>query len=107
MASLVNPVIVNNGASSPYGNGVATIIEGLFPPSTASVDVLVGELNSQDYVEVVQLGTEASFAGFVYDHANSTFDSLGGTGLAHIICGAGGNSPGDAILIQVRVFRNP
>jgi len=105
MASLVNPIIKD--ASSPYGNGVATIIEGLYPPSTASVDVGVGELNSQDYVEVVQLGVEASFAGFCWDTVNSTYDSLGGTGLARIVPADGGTPPADAILIQVRVFRNP
>ena len=105
--SLINSQIVNNGASSPYGKGVATIIEGLFPPSTNQVLQGVGLLNEKDYVEIIQIEAVAGFEGFVYDPAGSTYDSLGGTGVVSIITAQGGTSPAQAILVQVRVFRNP
>jgi len=107
MPTLNNSFVVNNGASSPYGNGVATIIEGFFPASQTSATQNVGELNERDFVEIVQLEPIASFPGFVYDPAGSTLDSLGGTGIVSIVPAAGGLGPTVDTQIQVRIFRNP
>lgn len=95
----------NNGVSSPYGRGVATIIEGNFPVSTGQVVQGVGNLSQNDLVEIVQLQPQTGCVGFVYDRTGSTF-AANGTGAVSIVPLQGGNSPAAAVLLQVRVFRN-
>jgi len=104
--ALTNAVILNNGSpSSPYGRGVATVIEGLFPASTPQVGQPVGNLSKNDLVEVVQVQAVSNSVGFIYDRDGSVF-SAEGKGVVSILPMQGGNSPAATVKLQVRVFRN-
>ena len=104
--ALTSAVILNNGSpSSPYGKGVATVIEGFFPTSTPQVGQPVGNLSKNDLVEVVQVQAVTGSVGFIYDRDGSTFSSEG-KGVVSILPMQGGNSTNHHVLLQVRVFRN-
>jgi len=105
MATLTNPKVINNAVPSPYGRGVATIVEGYFPASSAGIAQPVGNLSKNDLVEIVQLQPQTGAQGFCYDRAGSNFNAAG-LGAVSVVPMQGGNSPATPVFIQIRVFRN-
>ena len=86
-----------------YSDQNVTVMEGVYPISSTAATIKVGQLLSTDVVLVCPLEAKASYAGFAYDRAGSTFSMHGGiVSVKH----NGGASPASTCLTQVVVFKN-
>lgn len=105
MADLTSISTILNGAPSPYGKGTVTIREGTYPISSTSATCPVGNLSTDDLVEIVPVQAVASHVPFCEIKASRT-TSNAGVGIVVIKPIDASTSPASTVLLQVRVFRN-
>ena len=105
MGAFSSITTILNGDPSPYGKGTCTIREGTFTTSAASCTMPVGNLSSNDLVEVVAIQSVTSYVTPIEVKASRTTSNTG-QGVVTVAFEDGSTSPNSTQKMQVRVFRN-
>ena len=94
-----------NGSPGPYGKGTMTIREGTFTSAAASCTMPVGNLSSNDLVEVRAVQAVTGFVTPIEVKASRTTSNTGG-GVVTVAFEDGSTGPASTQVMQVAVYRN-
>jgi len=103
MADLSSITYTQNGTPGPYGGGGITVARGTFPTTASSATCPVGNLHTDDMVEIVALESKSGHVPFVRDKASDTASNTGG-GIVTIKPMDASTTP-STCEIEVRVYR--
>ncbi len=103
MADLTAITYTQNGTPGPHGGGGVTIAHGTFPTTAASATCPVGNLHTDDLVEVSAVESKSGHVQFV-EHKASRSTSNEGKGVVTIKPQDASTTP-STCAVEVRVYR--